>query len=499
MSTEDLFETEHIELNTVGIDIGSSTSHLHFSRIYLVRLGAAMSSRYVVVDKEVLFESEILLTPYIAGTTIDTDKLGQFINNSYKKAGMNREDVDTGALILTGEAVKKANARAIGDLFAEEAGRFVAVSAGDNLESVMSAHGSGAVGFSKQNQNTVMAVDIGGGTSKITIIEKGTILESSAVSVGARLIALDENSIVTRLEEIGHRIGKAVGLNLKVGARLDQAEIKLKEMVAVLANSLFEVMEREDLSPLTEQIMRTPPLSFKGKIDAIVFSGGVSEYIYTKNAQSFGDMGPLLAEEIHTRAVKLEASILEPTQRIRATVIGASQYTIQVSGNTIFISSKDTLPVRNLQVLAPRSKNDGPIDSEDVKNDILEAFRRFDLEEGESPVALALHWEGPPTYQRIEALSSGIILGLRESLKAGMPVVLIFDGDVGKLIGANLSESIGGSNQVISIDGIDLREFDYVDIGEVIWPAGSVPVVIKSLVFPSLSEWYDQAEPSAKD
>ena len=160
MTIEDMFETEHIEMNTVGIDIGSSTSHLHFSRIFLVRLGAALSSRYVVVDKKVLYESDILLTPYIAGTTIDTESLGTFINEAYQKAGMKRDDVDTGALILTGEAVKKENARAIGDLFAAEAGRFVAVSAGDNLESVMSAYGSGAVEFSQRNHNTVMAVDV---------------------------------------------------------------------------------------------------------------------------------------------------------------------------------------------------------------------------------------------------------------------------------------------------------------------------------------------------
>ena len=492
MTMDDLFETEHIELSTVGIDIGSSTSHLLFSRIYLVRLGAALSSRYVVVDKEILYESEILLTPYTTGTTIDTESLGKFIHEAYEAAGLKREDVDTGALILTGEAVKKENARAIGDLFAQEAGRFVAVSAGDYLEAVMAAHGSGTVEFSKRNHNTIMNLDVGGGTTKVTIVENGEILENTALSVGARLVTIGDQDIVTRLEEVGYRVGRKVGLDLKVGKSIDQAEASLREMAVVLADSLFEVVERKPLSPLTQQLMRVPNLTYQGKIDAVVFSGGVSEYIYGKEATNYGDMGAALAEEISTRASALGIPVQEPNQRIRATVIGASQYTIQVSGNTIYLSGKDILPVQNLQVLAPDGRYDGTIDSERVKENILQAFQRFGLQEGEVPVALALHWDGPPAHQRIDAFSSGVIDALPKSISQGMPVVLVFDGDVGKLMGANLGDRLGDQNRIISIDGVELREFDYVDIGEVIQPAGSVPVIIKSLVFPTLSDWYKE-------
>lgn len=499
MTPEDMFETEHIELNSVGIDIGSSTTHLVFSRIYLVRLGAALSSRYVVVDKEVLYESDILLTPYIAGTTIDTENLGRFINEAYEKAALKRDDVDTGALILTGEAVKKENARAIGDLFAAEAGRFVAVSAGDNMEAVMAAYGSGAVEFSQRDHNTILSVDVGGGTSKLSVVQEGNILDSAALSVGARLVTIDEQGVVTRLEEVGQRIGREVGLDLKVGNSVGrssnhaEATTKLGEMAIVLADSLFEVVRREPLSTLTQGLMRTPSLTYRGNIDTIVFSGGVSEYIYSEETQSYGDMGAALAKEIHTRANALGIPVLEPIQCIRATVIGASQYTIQVSGNTIYLSDKALLPVRNIQVLAPRGRYDGAIDSAQVKEDILQAFHRFDLQEGESTVALALHWDGPPAHQRIDDLASGVIAALHNSVSADMPVVLVFDDDVGKLVGANIAERLGDHNKVISIDGVELREFDYIDIGEVIQPAGSVPVIIKSLVFPTLSSWYHEA------
>ena len=91
----------------------------------------------------------------------------------YDAAGIERSAVDTGALILTGVALLRDNARAIADLFAEEAGRFVAVSAGDNLEATMAAHGSGAVELSESSRRGVMNIDIGGGTTKVVICRDG--------------------------------------------------------------------------------------------------------------------------------------------------------------------------------------------------------------------------------------------------------------------------------------------------------------------------------------
>src|SRR5215813_2738402 len=109
-----LVDEDEIVVLSVGVDIGSSTSHLVFSRIVLERL----DSRYVVTLRETFYQSDILLTPYAA-----------------------EEEIDTGALILTGVAVRRRNARKIGELFARQAGKMVAVSAGDSLETVMAAHG----------------------------------------------------------------------------------------------------------------------------------------------------------------------------------------------------------------------------------------------------------------------------------------------------------------------------------------------------------------------
>src|SRR6266571_2506911 len=146
---EIIWSADNVELMTVGIDIGSSTSHLMFARVHLQRLGTALSSRFVVVDRKLLWQSPILLTPYLPDYTIDVDELSGFIGGAYAYAGLDPADIDSGAVILTGEAIKRHNARAIADLFSEEAGRFVCASAGHHLECQLSAHGSGAVALSR--------------------------------------------------------------------------------------------------------------------------------------------------------------------------------------------------------------------------------------------------------------------------------------------------------------------------------------------------------------
>ncbi len=196
---------------SVGVDIGSSTSHLVFSRIVLERL----DSRYVVTERESFYQSDILLTPYSAEETIDADALGAFIAQQYKDAKIDPDEIDTGALILTGVAVRRRNARRIGELFAAQAGKMVAVSAGDSLETVMAAYGSGAAARSIRNGAPVMNVDIGGGTSKIAVCAEGKVIDVTALDVGARLVVLDDARRIVRLEEAGRRFGAELGLETR--------------------------------------------------------------------------------------------------------------------------------------------------------------------------------------------------------------------------------------------------------------------------------------------
>ncbi len=201
-------EEDELCVLSVGVDIGSSTSHLVFSRIVLERL----DSRYVVTERESFYQSDILLTPYAGEDTIDAEALGAFIERQYKDGKVDPDEIDTGALILTGVAVRRRNARRIGELFARQAGRMVAVSAGDSLESVMAAYGSGAAARSIRNNAPVLNVDVGGGTAKIAVCAEGKVIDVTALDVGARLIVLDDTRRIVRLEEAGRRFGAELGI-----------------------------------------------------------------------------------------------------------------------------------------------------------------------------------------------------------------------------------------------------------------------------------------------
>lgn len=473
-------EEENLQLTSVGVDIGSSTSHLVFSRLELTLEG----SRYRVTKREVLNESQILLTPYVDDTRIDVEALGAFINEQYKNAKIKREEVDTGALILTGVAVRRRNARAIGELFAEEAGKFVAVSAGDGLEATMAAHGSGAVAHSEKIGGVVLNIDIGGGTSKFAICNNGKVQEVSAIDVGARLLAFDNEGAVVRIEEAGRKHAGWAGFSVELGQKIPQDN--LKKMVAGMIDKLIAMLNPESISEEIKGLLRLPPLAYRGEIDCVMFSGGVSEFIYNRTKSSFGDLGPLIAEEVHRRMGDLGLLVMEPNARIRATVIGASQYTVQVSGNTVFISPDDAVPVRNIAVVAPEFPLDNDeFTKEAVRDAALSALRRLDLLSARQPVAIAFHWDGSATFFRLQAFCGGIAEGLKDILAKGHPLVLVNDGDIGGIVGLHFQEELRLQTPIISIDGIALSDFDFIDIGALIQSSGAVPVVIKSLIFPA--------------
>ena len=488
-----LVEEDEIVVLSVGVDIGSSTSHLAFSRIVLERL----DSRYVVSLRETFYQSDILLTPYAAAEEIDAQALGAFIEREYRAANVEPEEIDTGALILTGVAVRRRNARKIGELFARQAGKMVAVSAGDSLETVMAAHGSGAVARSIRDKATVMNVDVGGGTAKIGVCCDGTVIDVTALDVGARLLCLDADGRILRIEEAGGRFGSELGLDLEVGTPL--AADDQRALAALMADRLFEAMAGGAPMSAGSGLLRLDPLATSARIDVVTFSGGVAEYIYGREAASYGDLGALLAQEILARVARSGMRIEPGNEGIRATVIGASQYTTQVSGSTIFVSPLDALPVRNVPVIAPAFALDADaIDAAAVAGMIRAVLRRLDLFEGEVPVAVFVPWRGSATFQRLEGFCRGIIDGLAPVLARGHPLVLAGDGDVGGLLGIHLREEERLSNPIISVDGLDLKEFDYIDIGTMLPNSGAVPVVIKSLIFPSSAapgrEWQAAAQ-----
>src|SRR5499426_1080278 len=290
---EDIEGLEMFSLKSVGIDIGSSTSHLVFSQLTVRRQGASLSGRFKVTERQVLFRSRIMLTPYLSGTLIDFEQVQHFIANAYREARLTPDDIDTGAVIITGEALKKENAQPIVAYFAQYAGKFICAAAGHNHEALLAAYGSGAVDLAQSERKTVLNVDMGGGTTKFALIEHGEVTQTAAINIGARLIAFDTSNVVTRIEEAGRILLHEIGYHVELGKKITKKQ--QEAFAAVMARVLFEVIEHGPTSSLATQLMVTPPfMSYRlDQVDYIVFSGGVSEHVYDRDRTSYGDVGPL--------------------------------------------------------------------------------------------------------------------------------------------------------------------------------------------------------------
>ncbi|HEY6259332.1 MAG TPA: ethanolamine ammonia-lyase reactivating factor EutA [Xanthobacteraceae bacterium] len=477
---------DNVELTTVGIDIGSSTTHLMFARVHLQRLTAALSSRFVVVNRKVLWQSPILLTPYLPDYTIDTDELAGFIGGCYAYAGIEPGDIDSGAVILTGEAIKRHNARAIADLFSEEAGKFVCASAGHHMECQLAAHGSGAIALSRGHAARLLNVDIGGGTTKLALIESGALVASAAIAVGGRLLVEDAKAGLTRVEPPMQDIAQSVGITLAPGRPL--ADDERARIVNRMVRLIMRMIDRRPADELTARLLVTepwPPALANLGLDALTFSGGVAEYLYKREKRAFGDLGLDLAHALsHMLAQRRDLPpVFDPGQGIRATVIGAAQFSVQISGNTIAIARPDDLPLQNLPVLALNFDLGAEIEAPAVSARCRAALAQADLTDGAGPVAFAFPWHGDPAHARLYALAAGICAAVPQTLAAALPLVLLVDGDIAMSLGRIIRHEIAADANVIAIDGVQLRQFDYVDIGRLVDVTNVVPVIIKSLLF----------------
>lgn len=472
------FAQDQIEFLSVGVDIGSATSHLIFSQLVLEKIG----NKYETVERNVIFESEIILTPFAQDFTIDQNLLGQFINQQYERAGIARDLVDTGALILTGVALLRQNSRIIADLFSSEVGRFVSVSAGDNMEAVLAARGSGATSLSNREHIRLLHVDIGGGTTKVSICSAGRVLSTLAIDVGARTVVLDAANRIVRLEASGKKVAQLLGIDLSVGDAV--ANEDMGRIIDYLVEQIVLGMSVTS-SAEVPTLLRGPSIDLKCGIDSVTFSGGVAEYIYGREVRVFGDLGLLIARSLRMRLEKLGISIRVLDAGIRATVLGASQYTTQVSGSTIFLSSKDVVPIRNVQVIPPAFDLDGEIKSEQISEALAKALTQYDLVNYVGPLGISFAWEGQSSFFRVGSFARGIINGLLSWNEGHDLVVLLCNNDVGRLLGRHLVNELGLNRPLICIDCIDITDFGFVDVGTPVSSTGAVPVVIKSLVFPN--------------
>jgi ethanolamine utilization protein EutA len=479
-----IWRQDNVTLDSVGIDIGSSGTQVIFSRLRLRRIGESLTTRYIVVHRETRYRSPVALTPYAGAGHIDAEALGSIVDRAYGAAAVRPPDIDTGVVILTGEALRRRNAETIATVLAERGGELVTATAGHNMEAMLAAYGSGAARFSHDTGRRILNVDIGGGTTKLAVVEHGRPVTTAALDIGGRPLVVDDGGRLVRLDPAGRRLAARAGYAWEPGDIVRPED--LERVTETMADALVAALTARPLPRDVAELYLTEPLEETGPIEGVRFSGGVAEYVYGREDRAFGDLGRGLGRALRRRVDSgaLPFPLLPPGECIRATALGASEYSVQLSGNTGCITDPDALlPRRNLQVVRPDHRPGETVDPVAVAAAIRRRLVALDADLSGGDIVLAMSWDGPPSHDRLLPFARGIRDGLADRIAQGRPVYVILDGDVAMTLGGLLREELSVGVDLLVIDGLGLRDFDYVDIGRVRHPSGTVPVTIKSLVF----------------
>lgn len=483
------FALEAFTLVTLGLDIGSTTSHLLLARVLFRRQGARLSGEYKIAGRSLLYESPIVLTPYADDGSIDAERLGNSIEGFLRQAG--GPQIDSGIVVITGEALRRHNSEAISKTLARQIGGFTCVSAGPRHEAMLAAYGSGSVQRSLETGSTVVNVDIGGGTTKFSVVRSGRIEETMALGVGGRLMAFDEDD-VSRLEPAASPFLKMAGEDARLGQPLPvSARNRVADaMAGVIASALRTGHEATyDRCLLITNPVRLPHPS---EVDAYVFSGGVSEYLYGRTSLEHHDLGAALAHALQNLLEECGVweKVVTPTEYIRATAIGAGEYTIQVSGMTSYISEGAALPRFGLQTIALASN---PADRSALPAELQRWLRLYERDALDADIAVAVSFPRPPSYADLVWTGRTLV----DAAGSTEQLYVLVEQDVARSLGQIMCDELHWPGELVVIDGIAVHDLDYVDIGGVIPGTDSLAVTVKSLLFASLDEprnSYEQVE-----
>lgn len=461
------------EILSVGIDIGTTTTQLIFSKITVSNVAGSFSiPRIKITDKKIIYKSKIYFTPVISSGKINLENIKEIIECEYKKAGIDKGDIATGAIIITGETARKENAEQVLNALSEFSGDFVVATAGADLESILAGFGSGAAEFSKNTSSKVVNFDVGGGTTNIVLFEAGEPIDAFALNIGGRLIKFDEECKITYISEKILGLIESLNLNLEIGVIPEINQLKI--LTNAFACMLIKIARNEDLDENMDKLF----IVHKNKAlkaENFMFSGGVSEFIYCDESindwekiMEYGDIGPLLGYSIMENFHNSKLEITEPKEKIRATVIGAGSYSMDISGSTV-VFDNEILPIKNIPIIK-LSEDDRGI----INDNIVNKIKVY----GDSNIALAFKGPKSPSYDEIKIIAMSIVEAIKNR---NNPVIIITENDFAKALGQTVKNILKNSKKVICIDGIKVENGDYVDIGKAI--SSVVPVVIKTLIF----------------
>ncbi|MDR6999268.1 ethanolamine ammonia-lyase reactivating factor EutA [Neobacillus niacini] len=467
------------EMISAGIDIGTSTTKLVISRFTLMNMaGGAHVPRIEIIDKQVIHRSPIYLTPLTTPTTIDIEKIENLVRKEYQKAGIEPKDIQTGAVIITGETATKTNAEVMLHQLSDHAGEFLVATAGPDLEGIIAAKGSGAYEFSKETGKTIANIDIGGGTANVAVYKSGRLCGTCTLHIGGRLIEFKDN----RIQSISPPVKDLLqhwGSQLEEGQSPNSKEIK--KITDFMAEVIAKMLKRE-LSLEDHALLLGHEPNWVDHIEAIMFSGGISEclYQYEKGSSQYDDIGLMLADSIKESTSLAHWTWVKPQETVRATVLGAGMQTTEISGATIE-ADNGKLPIKNLPVFQVRFEADFKIVMSQFFKLIEEAIELYDPQrEGQN---FAVYFSELPylRFREIDVFADSILTAMKQKPNRTQPLVLVLDRDYAKVLGQTLKRK-DSSQSVICIDQIKVENGDYLDIGQVL-ETDVVPVIIKTLTF----------------
>ena len=493
---------------SVGIDVGTSTTQVVFSKLQMDNAGGYFSvPRVAIVDKEVVYKSEIYMTPLKTDVLIDTEALRDIVAAEFRKAGYRPEDTDSGAVIITGESARKENSDAVLKSLSDFAGDFVVSAAGPDMESLIAGKGSGAWQYSMDHHCRVANLDIGGGTTNVVLFEDGETAARGCLDIGGRLICMDSQGMITKVSPAAAVMAQAAGVSVHVGDRGDEKALSAvtRQMAAALnvylgvgvpvggeadtaksdAAGHRTAGGIEDIEALLKQI-KTPGSSdfpVLEKVQAVFFSGGVADLIYHESADTwaYGDIGVLLGRAIRESCLFTDFQKMEPGETIRATVVGAGTYTTTISGSTITYSD-DIFPLKNIPVI----KLDEALQEACFAGDTEPVIRRIQWVLGqndEDRFILAMPGKRDPGYTEMKRAAAAIRQIMDRVQPSGEPILLVIESDIAKAMGQMIRQQPDLKRQVVAIDSIHVEDGEYVDMGKPMMNGMVIPVVVKTLIF----------------
>lgn len=471
---------------SVGIDVGTSTTQVVFSKLQMDNAGGYFSvPRVAIVDKEVVYKSEVYMTPLKTDVLIDTDALRDIVAAEFRKAGYRPEDTDSGAVIITGESARKENSDAVLKSLSDFAGDFVVSAAGPDMESLIAGKGSGAWQYSMDHHCRVANLDIGGGTTNVVLFEDGETLARGCLDIGGRLICMNPQGIITKVSPAAAVMAQAAGVSVSVGDRCD--ELKLTAVTRQMAAALnaYLGVGTKDIDAILRQI-KTPGSSdfpVPEKVQAVFFSGGVADLIYHESADTwaYGDIGVLLGRAIRESRLFTDFQKMEPGETIRATVVGAGTYTTTISGSTITYSD-DIFPLKNITVI----KLDEELQEACFAGETEPVIRRIQWVLGqndEEHFILAMPGKRNPGYTEMKRAAASIRQIMDRVQPPGEPILLVIESDIAKAMGQMIRQQPDLKRQVVAIDSIHVEDGEYVDMGKPMMNGMVIPVVVKTLIF----------------